>query len=36
LQSLTTAKVSSKLSSWVRKLKMASSCLVKAFLEALT
>ena len=34
LQSLTTAKVSSKLSSWVQKLRMASSCLVKAFQEA--
>ena len=36
LQSLTTAKVSSKLSSWVQKLRMASFCLVKAFLEAST
>ena len=36
LQSLTTAKVSSKRSSWVRKLIMASFCLVKAFLEAST
>jgi hypothetical protein len=36
LQSLTTAKVSSKRSSWVQKLRMASFCLAKAFLEAST